>query len=108
MPDVILLRAPFEEWYCPSGCYCTETVPALPPGATRYHSCPKLHGLNAPLARVGSDVKVEAVEREDFLGEETQAMGDNGKAYMAVSTTYADGHNDLAVNAGLAHGELRG
>lgn len=102
-----LLLVPYEDWYCPNGCGCAERVPPLPPGATRYHPCHCLHGLNAPLVRVGTDCKVEAVEREDYLGSETQARGDNGKAYMAVETTYADGHTDLAVNAGLAHGEMR-
>jgi hypothetical protein len=63
--------------------------------------------LTAPLVRVGTDCKVEAIEREDYLVEETQAMGDDGKAYMAVEVTHADGHTDRAVNAGLAHGELR-
>jgi hypothetical protein len=50
---------------------------------------------------------VKAVEREDYLGEDTQAMGNDGKAYMAVSTQYADGREGRAVNAGLAHGEFR-
>ena len=104
MFETPLLRQPFEEWHCPAGCYAAEVIPALPPGATRYHACPRLHGLNAPLARVGSDVKVEAVEREDYLNGETQATGDDGRAYMAVVTTHADGHTDLAVNAGLATG----
>jgi hypothetical protein len=106
MFDVPLLRPAYEEWHCPNGCHCRETVPALPPGATRYHACPRLHGLNAPLVRVGTDCSVKAVEREDYLNGETQAMGDDGKAYMAVTTNYADGRNDLAVNAGLAHGSL--
>jgi hypothetical protein len=107
MPDVILLRQPLEEWYCPNGCYCTETLPSMPPGATRYHNCPKLHQLSAPLVRRGTDCTVEAIEREDYLNGDQQAMGDDGKAYMAVTTKYADGRNDLAANAGLAHGDLR-
>jgi hypothetical protein len=105
--EVQLLRVPFDDWHCPNGCYCTETTPALPPGATRFHNCPNLHQLSAPLVRVGTDCSVEAIEREDYLGGETQATGDDGIAYMAITTRYADGRNDLAVNAGLAHGELR-
>jgi hypothetical protein len=106
-PDPVLLRVPFEEWYCPNGCYCTETIPALPPGATRYHNCPRLHQLSAPLVRVGTDCTVEAVEREDYLNGDQQATGDDGKAYMSVITKYPDGRQDLAANPGLAHGELR-
>jgi hypothetical protein len=105
--EVTLLRTPFEDWYCPNGCYATERIPALPEGATRYHTCPRLHMLSAPLVRVGTDCKIEAVEREDYLNGEVQATGDDGKAYMAVKTVHRDGSNDLAVNAGLAHAELR-
>ena len=43
----------------------------------------------------------DAEEREEYLGREVQAIGDDGKAYMAVRTTRNDG-DDLAVNAGLA------
>lgn len=105
--EVPLLRVPYEDWYCPNGCYNAERVPAMPPGSTRFHNCPKLHGLSAPLERVGTDCKVVAIERQDYLGAETQATGDDGVPYMAVETQHADGHTDLAVNAGLAHAELR-
>ena len=107
MFDVPLLTVPYEDWYCPNGCYAADRHAPLPPGATRYHPCSRLHGLNAPLERAGTDCKVEAVEREDYLGEETQAMGDDGRAYMAIRTVHADGSVALAVNAGLAHGEMR-
>jgi hypothetical protein len=75
---------------------------ALPPNSSRYHACPKLHGLNAPLVRVGTDCKVEAEERQDYINHEVQAMGDDGKNYMAVRTTHADGWEDLTVNPGVA------
>lgn len=101
-----LLRVPFEDWFCPNGCGAAETVPALAPGASRFHTCPRLHMLSAPLVRVGMDVKVEAIEREDYLGDQIQATGDDGRAYMAIKTTHADGSNDLAVNAGLATAKL--
>ena len=74
-----LLSVPYEDWYCPNGCYAADRHAPLPPGATRYHPCPRLHGLNAPLVRVGSDCTVEAVEREDYLNGDGQAMGDDGK-----------------------------
>ena len=95
-----------EEWYCPNGCYCTDWIEALPPGATRYHNCPKLHQLSAPLVRVGTDCTVEAIEREDYIGDQIQATGDDGKPYMSVITKYTDGRQDLAANAGLANAKL--
>lgn len=102
MFNVPLLNPPPEEWYCPSGCGVSEVTAPLPPGSSRFHTCARLHMLTAPLVRKGSDCKVEAIERQDYLGDEIQDHGDDGKAYMAVRTTYADGHTDLAVNAGLA------
>jgi len=105
--DVPLLKVPFEDLYCPN-CGLTERVsPALPPGSSRYHNCPRLHSLSAPLVPVASGAKVTAEEREDYLSGDIQATGDDGRAYMAVRTTCPDGHDDLLVNAGLAHAEMR-
>lgn len=103
--NVPLLDRP-DEWYCPN-CACTDVTPRLPPGQSRYHACPGLHGLNAPLVRAGSDVKVVADEREDYLNGDIQATGDDGRAYMAVRTVRADGSYDTTVFAGLAHAEMR-
>lgn len=106
MYNAVLLDNNPEDWYCPN-CQLTDRVPApLPATATRFHNCPGLHDLAAPMIRGGVDAKVEAIEREDYLGGDTQAMGSDGKVYMAVETTRVDG-TDRAVNAGLAHGEMR-
>lgn len=102
MFDVPLLRRGYDEWYCPNKCGAADRTPALPPDSTRYHVCPKLHGLNAPLIRVGTDCKVEAVQREDYINTETQTKGDDGKFYMAVNTERADGSNDRLVHPGVA------
>lgn len=102
---VPLLQA-FTDWYCPN-CPAAERTPALPPNASRYHACRGLHGLSAPLVRAGTDCKVTAEERQDYLAGDLQATGDDGKAYMAVRTTHADGREDLMVNAGLARAVLR-
>lgn len=102
---VMLLEAR-TEWECPN-CPATEVTPALPPNASRYHQCPGLHGLNAPLIRAGTSCRVTAEERQDYLNGDLQATGDDGRAYMAVRTTYHDGHDDLLVNAGLARAVLR-
>lgn len=104
MPAVPLLNA-VQAWYCPN-CPCRETTAPLPPGSSRYHSCPGLHGLNAPLVREGVRAAVTAEERQDYLNGDLQAMGDDGKAYMAVRTT-RDDSEDLLVNAGLARAVLR-
>jgi hypothetical protein len=98
--DVPLLRQPFEDWYCPN-CGISERVEALPPDSSRYHTCPGLHMLTAPLVRANVYAKVEAEERADYLNGETQETGDNGKPYMAVRVTRDDG-DDLMVNAPTA------
>jgi hypothetical protein len=102
----VLLGA-YQDWYCP-GCGVSERTPVLPPNASRFHTCPKLHSLTAPLVRAGTDCKVVAVERGDYLRNSEQRTGDDGKPYMAVETVHADGHTDRAVfpepaiQAGLA------
>ena len=89
-------------WACPN-CWITATSPPLPLGTRKFHVCPGLHGLTAPLTEAGVSCKVEAEERADYLNGEIQNTGDDGTPYMAVRTTYDD-HDDLAVNAGLARG----
>jgi hypothetical protein len=98
----------WQDWGCPN-CHATERVsPPLPPNAVRFHTCPKLHMLTAPLVVEGSDCKIVAVEREDWLGREEQRTGDDGKPYMAVTTERADGSTDAAVFAPVATGRLGG
>jgi hypothetical protein len=99
----VLLTA-IEDWYCPN-CSTTDRTNGLPANAARFHICPGLHLLTAPMIRAGIRCKVTATEREDYLGDEVQATGDDGKAYMNVRTTRDDG-DDVAVNAGLATGSL--
>jgi hypothetical protein len=74
----------------------------MPPNATRFHTCPALHNLTAPLVRAGTDCRVVALERGDYLGHATQRHGTNGRPYMSVVTEYADGSNDTAVFAEVA------
>ena len=98
--SVPLLEA-FTDWECPN-CPAQERTRALPPNSSRFHPCPGVHGLTAPLVRAGTDVTVRAVERQDYLGREEQRTGDDGRPYMAVETVHADGRTDLAVFPGVA------
>jgi hypothetical protein len=93
---VALLLDVYQDWSCPN-CGKTERTPGVPANATRFHPCPKLHGLTAPMVRDGTDCKVTAVEREEYLGGAIQRTGDNGRPYMAVETERADGSTDRAV-----------
>jgi hypothetical protein len=91
-------------WECPN-CTVTARSAPLPPGTRKFHTCPGLHMLTAPLVEAGTRCKVTAEERQDYLGREIQATGDDGIPYMAVRTTRDDG-DDVAVNAGLAQARL--
>jgi hypothetical protein len=101
----VLLDA-YQEWECPS-CHLNERTRPLPPNASRFHPCPRLHGLNAPLVRAGMDCKVIATEREDYVGREmVQYAPGDGRPYAAIHTVRADGSNDAAVLAPCA--QIRG
>jgi hypothetical protein len=91
----------YTDWECPN-CGLTERTPAMPANECRFHTCPRLHQLTAPLVRAGTDCKVTAVERADYLNGEEQRTGDDGRPYMSVVTEHADGSNDLAAFAAPA------
>ncbi len=91
----------WQDWECPS-CHKTERTRPIPANASRMHPCPGLHGLTAPMVRAGMDCKVYAVERGDYLRDEEQRTGDDGKPYMAVVTERADGSNDAHVFPAVA------
>jgi hypothetical protein len=101
---VPLLNVPPQEWYCPN-CPVTDVTAPLPPGQSRYHPCPGLHGLNAPLVRSGTRAAVIASEREDYLNGDVQATGDDGRVYMNVMVLREDGC-DTTVFAPTAAVEL--
>lgn len=107
MSAPLLLLEAWQDWECPN-CHRADRTPALPPNASRFHPCPALHGLTAPLVRAGTDCKVTAVQRGDYLNGEQQRTGDDGKPYMAVVTERADGSNDAAAFPAVAVCRLGG
>lgn len=101
------LLARVEDWRCPN-CSHAETTRGLPANAQRFHVCPGLKGLNAPLVRAGVKAKVEAVERGDWVGRElVQTAPEDGRPYMGVRTVRDEG-TDFAVYAPTATANLRG
>lgn len=96
----VLLES-WHDWECPN-CAVTDRTRPLPANAARFHQCAGLHGLTAPLVPAGTDCKVTAVERGDYLRDEQQRTGDDGRPYMAVVTEHADGRTDAAVFPGVA------
>lgn len=100
---VPLLAVPERPWSCPNCTFTDVTREAQP--HSRFHACAGLAGLTAPMVPAGSSCKVEAVEREDYVGAEDVQYDGNGRPIMAVVTTRDDG-NDVAVYAPTAHARL--
>jgi hypothetical protein len=84
-------------WYCPRCDAAARTVDAKIP----WHNCPGLAGLSVALVQEGVSAKVEAVERQDYVGGEDVQLDGNGRPVMAVVTTRDHG-NDVAVYAPTA------
>jgi hypothetical protein len=60
-----------------------------------------MYGLTAPMVPAGTKCKIEAVEREDFVGDEVVQRDGRGRPVMALITTRDDGQ-DATVYAPLA------
>lgn len=85
-------------WVCPN-CPARAVTKGQP---NRFHSCPAMHGLTAPMVLEGTDCQVVAVEREDYVGTEDVRFDGAGRPVMAIRTEYGDGRNDTMVFAPTA------
>jgi hypothetical protein len=95
------LLASITDWYCPS-CGLTDTTRDTGPHI-RYHTCPKLRYLSAPMVRKGVSAKVELHEPEDYVGDRlVQRDPERRRPVMSITTTRADGSNDCVVLAPTA------
>lgn len=95
----VLLTVPEQRWECPNCTLQQVTHEAEP--HVRFHSCRGLRGLTAPMVPAGTRCKVEAIERDDYVGRELVQVDGNGRPVMAVRTTRDDGI-DCAVLAPCA------
>jgi len=105
MRGAVLLTPAYQDWHCPR-CGLDERTRPYPPNAARMHVCPALHMITAPMVPAGTDATLIANERQDYLGTEIQATGDDGRPYMSVYTLYGDGSNDCAVHAPVARAAI--
>ena len=96
---VPILALPVHDWYCPNCGLTQQTREARP--HTRYHTCPKLRFLSAPMLPAGTKAKVEVHEREDYIGKGLPRLDANGRPLMNLETTRDDG-TDLMVFAPAA------
>ena len=89
-------------WHCPNCDAAARTVNDKVP----WHDCPGLAGLHVALIADGVKAKVEAVEREDYIGDEDVRLDGNDRPIMAALTTRDEG-TDLAVYAPTASISMR-
>lgn len=78
-------------WRCPNCRLEDVTTEARP--HTRFHRCLALHGLTAPMLPAGTKCKVEAREREDYIGDDRVRLDNRGRPIMSVVTTRDDGQD---------------
>lgn len=98
----------YTTWHCPNCKLEHRTDRWLP---NRFHQCPRLRGLTAPMLpgerQFRAVAKVEAVVRQDHVGEEIVTYDDGGSIWkrrrpiMSVVTTRDNGQ-DAAVFAPAA------
>lgn len=87
-----------QHWACPN-CPATAVTQGQ---ANRFHTCPGLRGMLAPMVLAGTRCKVVAELREDYVGREDVRLDGEGRAVMAVRTVRDDGE-DLVVYAPTAY-----
>lgn len=100
----MILPTPFRDWYCPN-CGATDRTQEYRP---RFHTCPKLRGLTAPMLPVGAKARVYLREREDYVGSErVQVDPELGRPVMSIVTERDDGSNDAIILAPTATAAAR-
>ncbi len=86
-----------QRWCCPN----CDVVAFTKPVPNRYHLCVGLKGVLAPLVPEGVNAKVEAYEREDYVGDDLVRCDAEGRPIMSVRTT-RDDNEDVTVFAPTA------
>lgn len=89
MSGPVLLEPAVHHWYCPN-CHFTDVTREVRPHS-RFHVCPKLRGLTAPMLPANMKAKVEAKEREDYVKNEMVQTDENGRPVMSIVTTRDEG-----------------
>lgn len=88
------------EWHCPNCGKTDQTMEARP--HSRFHVCPRLHHLTAPMLQVGVKAKVTAQLRQDYEGQDAGRLTlADGKPIQSIITERDNGQ-DVAVFAAVA------
>lgn len=88
-----------KHWTCPN---CDHTDVTMRADIhSRFHNCRGLKGLSAPMVEDGTKAKVEARERQDYVGREHVQYDGDGRPVMSIVTTRDEGQ-DCVVLAPVA------
>lgn len=88
-----------QVWTCPN-CKLEHRSDRILPN--RFHVCPKLRMLTAPMVLAGTAAKVELRERDDYVGiDRVQLDPERKRPVMSIVTTRDNG-NDVVVFAPTA------
>lgn len=90
-----------QRWCCPN-CTTTAVTRGQP---NRFHDCTGLKGLSAPMVLDGIDCKVEANDREDYVGQDLVQTDGEGRPVMNVTITRDEGQ-DCVVYAPTARATI--
>lgn len=82
-----LLLSGEQRWTCPN-CVTTAVTYGQP---NRFHDCAGLKGLSAPMVLDGTNCKVEANDREDYVGRDLVQTDGEGRPVMNVTITRDEG-----------------
>lgn len=91
----LIIEPPVQDWYCPN-CKATDQTREARPH-TRWHSCPKLRGLSAPMLERHVKAKVSAHDREDYVGRDLPQTDEDGRPVMSITTERDDGLDTIVL-----------
>lgn len=80
-----------RRWQCPNCDVTAVTFQAKP--HTEFHNCRGLRGLWTPMVPAGTVCKVEARDRDDYVGGDMVQTDGEGRPVMSVVTTRDDGED---------------
>lgn len=100
---VHILDAPVRRWHCPQCGHSDATREPKP--HSRFHTCPRLGFMSAPMLPAGTKGKLEIVERQDYIGREDVQLSEDRRPIQSVVTTRDDGQ-DCTVYAPTARAEI--
>lgn len=81
-----------RRWLCPE---CRKTDVTNDDGkGIRFHICPRLRGLSAPMVLAGTAAKLVLNERQDYVGKELVRLDpERGRPVMSITTVRDDGQD---------------